>query len=418
MNKDIRENQALNSHILNFDFVQKKMSMPAAQSPIDPAMGSRIVLPSPGFSGTGVPFERMQGVNILENGKAELTFYAPDAGRVEVAGIGGSMQGRYDLTKGDDGYWRVVLDDVREGFHYCVFIVDGVVTYSPVLPFGFGCSYVMNYFEIPGEDSDFYLLNDVPHGTIHMELMKSKATGRWRNLWVYTPAGYETTDKKYPVLHILHGGGENETGWFWQGKLNYIADNLTASSECEEMIIVASSFAAPKELDDGTFLDAGFPDIMCNEIVPYIDSKYRTIPDRRSRAMAGLSAGGSMARQIAHGHPDFFANLGQFSCGGGFSVGGITTVQGGFLMLPNGKLMSSDGPHYDELFSTPEHYNSTMDVTFITCGTDDPRHAYTEPQVKELIDKGYNFEYACYPGYHEWDVWRYSARDFMKRLFK
>ena len=418
MKKEIRENQALNSHILNFDYVQKGMTVPTSQSPIDPAVGSKVVMPSPGFSGSGVPFKRVPGVSILENGKAEITFFAPDAKRVEIAGIGGSMQGRYDMEKQDDGYWKIVLDEVRSGFHYCVFIQDGVMTYSPVLPFGFGCSYVMNYFEVPDEDSEFYLLNDVPHGTIHMELLKSESTGRYRNLWVYTPYGYETSGKKYPVMHILHGGGENETGWFWQGKLNYIADNLIAEGKCEEMIIVASSFAAPKELEDGTFIDKGFPEVMCNEIVPFIDGKYRTIADREYRAMAGLSAGGSMARQIAHGHPECFANLGQFSCGGGFSVAGITTVQGGFLLLPNGTLQASGGPRYDELFASPEHYNSTMKVTFITCGTDDPRHKYTEPQVQELIDKGYNFEYACYPGYHEWDVWRYSARDYMMRLFK
>ena len=418
MEKKIRENQALNAHILNFDYVQKKMSMPQSSSPIDPAAGSKIVLPSPGFSGSGVPFEREPGVRILENGKAEISFYAPDAERVEIAGIGGSMQGRYDLEKEDDGYWRIVLEDVRSGFHYCVFIVDGVVTYSPVLPFGFGCSYVMNYFEVPDEDSSFYLLNDVPHGTIHMELLKSETMGRYRNLWVYTPYGYETSGKRYPVMHILHGGGENETGWFWQGKLNYIADNLIAEGKCEEMIIVASSFAAPKELEDGTFVDKGFPEIMCDEIVPFIDGKYRTVANREYRAVAGLSAGGSMARQIGHGHPECFANLGQFSCGAGFSVAGISTVKGGLFLLPNGKMTTGEGPHYDELFATPEHYNSTMKLTFVTCGTDDPRIGYTEPQVRELVEKGYDIRFATYPGYHEWDVWRYSARDFMMRLFR
>lgn len=418
MEKELRENQALNAHMLSFDCVQKKMEIPTFKTPIDPAAGAKITPPFPGFGGTGLPFEREPGVKILENGKAEVSFFAPDAKRVEIAGIGGSMQGRYDLEKVEDGYWRTVLDEVRDGFHFCVFIVDGVMTFNPVMPFGFGANNVLNFFEVPKEDTDFYLLKDVPHGTIHMEIMKSETTGRYRNLWVYTPNSYEKSDKRYPVLHILHGGGENETGWFLLGKINLIADNLIASGECEEMIIVSSAFAAPKELEDGTFVDKGFPEIMCSEIVPFIDQKYRTIADRNYRAMAGLSAGGSMARQIAHGHPDCFANLGQFSAGAGFSVANISTVPGSFFLLPNGKMSQSDAPHYDELFSSPEHFNSTMKVTFITCGTDDPRHAYTEPQVKELIKKGYHLEYASYPGYHEWDVWRCSARDYMKRLFK
>ena len=115
MKKEIRENQALNSHILNFDYVQKKMTMPTSQSPIDPAAGSKIVMPSPGFSGSGVPYESVPGVKILDNGKAEVTFFAPDAKRVEIAGIGGSMQGRYDMEKSEDGYWKIVLEEVRSG---------------------------------------------------------------------------------------------------------------------------------------------------------------------------------------------------------------------------------------------------------------------------------------------------------------
>ena len=115
MEKELRENQALNAHMLSFDCVQKKMEIPTFKTPIDPAAGAKIALPFPGFGGTGLPFEREPGVKILENGKAEVSFFAPDAKRVEIAGIGGSMQGRYDLEKVEDGYWRTVLDEVRDG---------------------------------------------------------------------------------------------------------------------------------------------------------------------------------------------------------------------------------------------------------------------------------------------------------------
>ena len=280
MKKEIRENQALNSHILNFDYVQKGMTVPTSQSPIDPAAGSKVVMPSPGFSGSGVPFKRVPGVSILENGKAEITFFAPDAKRVEIAGIGGSMQGRYDMEKQDDGYWKIVLDEVRSGFHYCVFIQDGVMTYSPVLPFGFGCSYVMNYFEVPDEDSEFYLLNDVPHGTIHMELLKSESTGRYRNLWVYTPYGYETSGKKYPVMHILHGGGENETGWFWQGKINYIMDNLIAEGKAEEMIIVTNcGYADPADPAKQKTMFSDLSELIKDDCIPFDPSERLKIFD-------------------------------------------------------------------------------------------------------------------------------------------
>lgn len=418
MKKEIRDNQAIYAHLLDFDPIHRKFVAPEKKSAIDPSAGSKVSMPSAGLGlGTG-GFEPVHAARTLDDGRVEITYFAPDAKRVEIAGMGGSMPGRYDLEPQGDGYWRVLIDDVGPGFHFCVFIVDGVLTFSPTMPFGYGFSYVMNYFEVPDPNEDFYLLKDVPHGAIRMELMKSERTGRYRNLWVYTPHGYDTSDKRYPVMHILHGGGENEAGWFWQGKLNYIADNLIAEGKCEEMIIVASSFAAMRELDDGKFINDSFPKVMVDEIVPFIDANYRTIADRNHRAMAGLSAGGSMARQIAHGFPETFANLGQFSCGAGFSVTGISTVENKLFPGPMGSHPAEMTEKYQKLFSSPESYNKTMDLTFITCGTDDPRHQYTEPQVKELRDMGFNVEYSCYPGHHEWDVWRYSARDYMIRLFR
>src|SRR5690606_33902432 len=122
-------------------------------------------------------------------------------------------------------------DGIRD-FH-----VTGVQTCA--LPIWYGCFYVINFFEKPDEDSDFFLLHDVPHGDIRMELYKSSVTGRIKAAWVYTPPGYDqNVDKRYPVLYIQHGVGENETGWIWHGKLNYITDNLLAEGKMEEMIIV------------------------------------------------------------------------------------------------------------------------------------------------------------------------------------
>ncbi|MBQ1466624.1 MAG: hypothetical protein IIZ17_08115 [Eubacteriaceae bacterium] len=414
MKKEIRDNQAIYENPLNFEQVYRRLVPTSPERHfLDPAYGSNVVLPTAG-PGRGT-YEAIHAARTLEDGTVVITFYAPDAKRVEVAGIGGSMQGRYDLEKWEDGYWKAEIKDIRSGFHYCVFIVDGVLTYNPTMPFGFGNSYVMNYFEVPEED-DFFLLKDVPHGCVRMEVMKSEMCGRWRNLYVYTPKDYDKTDKRYPVLYILHGGGENEIGWFWEGKLNYIADNLLAAGEMEEMLIVAASFTAPKEVGDNLFENVSFPEVISREIVPFIDENYRTIADRRSRCIAGLSAGGGTSRQIISLHPEVFANLGQFSSGGGFAVEGITTAKAPEGFGPPGATPMDKV--YAALFTSPEEYNERFDLTFITCGTDDGRHAFTSAQVAELREKGYNVEYCSYPGYHEWDVWRYSARDLMKRLFK
>jgi len=397
MKKEIRENQALNSHMLYFDPVHRKAS------PLPPfrADGKPPLRPA---GNTEAPYEEVPGVRTLDDGAVEITFYAPDAHSVKVAGWGGSsMPNTYEMQKGEDGYWKVTLEDVGPGFHYHDYLVDGVKTVNPLVPFGYGASRVVNYFEVPDPNEDFYLLQDVPHGTVRMELMKSETAGRYRSLWVYTPPGYDDSGRRYPVLYIQHGGGENEMGWIWQGKIHYIADNLLAAGQMEEMLIVCAAGYAPKRLEDGRYINLDFHEIMVREIVPFIDGKFRTVADRKSRAIAGLSMGGGQARAIAHRHTDVFANLGQFSCGGGFIVKGESMY----------------GPtDYSELFATPEHYNAIMDVTFVSCGTDDPRHAFTGVQVKELADQGFNVTYHPYPGFHEWDVWRFSARDFMKTLFR
>ena len=365
MKKEIRDNQAIYENPLNFDQVYTKLSPGSPErTPIDPAFGCTVLLPA--AAGARGEYEAVHAARTLEDGSVEITFFAPDAKRVEIAGIGGSMKGRYDLEKGEDGY---------------------------------------------------FLLTDVPHGSVRMEIMKSASCGRYRNLYVYTPYGYDTSGKRYPVLHILHGGGENEIGWFWQGKLNYIADNLIAEGKCEEMIIVASCFSAPHEIRDNVFVNESFISVMADEIVPFIDERFRTVADRDHRAIAGLSAGGSMARQIGHSRTEVFRNLGQFSCGGGFEVRGRTTAEG-FRGYGAGGGKNPMDDVYSALFSSPEEYNAKMGVTFITCGTEDPRHAYTSVQVKELADQGFNVEYGCCPGYHEWDVWRWSAKEFMQRLFR
>ncbi len=395
MRKEIRENQALNSHMLFYDPVNKKV----APMPPFPTDGKLPRLPP----APNTPYRDMPGVRTMDDGRVEVTLYAPDAHSVRIAGHGGSMPNSYDMERIEGGYWKVVIDDLGPGFHYHDYYVDGVKTFNPTIPFGFGSHAVVNYLEVPDPNEDFYLLKDVPHGTLHMELLKSELCGRYRNAWIYTPPGYETSGKRYPVLYIQHGGGENEMGWIWQGKINYIADNLLDAGEIEEMLIVCCAGYAPKQLEDGTFVTVDYSDVMVGEIVPFIDGKYRTIADREHRAIAGLSMGGGQARALAHRHPEVFASLGQFSSGGGFIVKGDP----------------ADGQYdYSELFATPEHYNSIMKLTFISCGTEDPRHKYTSVQVQELADKGYHVSYNPYPGHHEWDVWRFSARDFMKVLFR
>ena len=397
MANEIRNNPSLYSQMMMFD--------PVDHPPLLERDVSKSSPPGPKFQ-VGGCFEEVRPYRTLPDGSFELTYYAPYAHSVKVKGIIGAMWDGYDLEKAENGFWKVVIKDPTPGFHFIYFLVDGIRTTHPNMPFGYGACQVMNYIEIADLNDDFYLCRDVPHGVLHMEQYYSDIVGRWRNGWIYTPPSYaKEPDRRYPVMYIMHGSGEDEMGWFWLGKLNYIADNLIAAGECEEMIIVSVSGDVIRRLDPdkGICQNMDIAEVYAKEIVPMIDERYRTKAQREYRAVCGLSMGGAQARNIAHTHAELFANLGQFSCGAGFKI------QGECMGLP---------VDYSNVFRSPEYYNELMKVTYVTCGDQDPRGVYTEVQVNELRAQGYNVEFHWYPGHHEWNPWRQSARDFMKKLFR
>ncbi len=385
-----RFDQTYNSSLLCFDPVFRKLE------PHPPMMGD----PRKGMLPTG-DFAEEPGVRGMENGGASFSVFLPKAKEVTLEID--YMPGKTVFEKGEDGYFRAQVPDVGEGFHYLRMTVDGTPFLHPLLPIAFGYAGAVNYIDLPSKDTDT-LLQDVPHGRLSRELYRSEINGRMRACWVYTPPAYDACpERRYPVLYIQHGGGEDETDWFFSGKLNYILDNLIARGECEEMIVVANHGNAYREIGPGFFAEADASEILLRECVPFIDKTYRTLPDAAHRAVAGLSMGGGQARHLAHGHPEVFRNVGVFSSGQGFMVRG------------NSQNVEFD---YSDLFSTPEHYNSVMDVTFVACGEKDMRSEYTAPQVEELAQKGYNVVYRAYPGDHEWNVWRAAAKDFVRMIFK
>lgn len=171
-----------------------------------PAMGN--------FFENGQDYENMcyhdvaPAVALPAPGTVVLRFFAPDATCVEVAGIGGGMGNTHHVMKRsteEDGWWEITLHDIPEGFHYHEYFVDGNRCLNPHAPIGYGCFRPINYFEMPGEDSSFYYLNDVPHGDIRMEQYRSPVTGRIKACWVYTPPGYDHAHtESYPVLYLQH----------------------------------------------------------------------------------------------------------------------------------------------------------------------------------------------------------------------
>ena len=380
--EEMLKNQALNQHALFFDQLDKK-----------PIFGTVNGVPSLHY------VEEKRGVKVLDFGKAEFNFFAPDAKSVRVVGWGGSMPGGFDLKSLGDGYWQAVVENIAPGFHYCDFEVDGVRTINPLAPMGYGGFRPVNYFEMPGDDAAFWLLRDVPHGTVHMELFKCGMTGRTRCCYVYTPPRYdEEPEKRYPTLYIQHGGGEDETGWLWQGKINYICDNLIFDGRMKEMIVVMNDGYAFRPDGLGDPAGGDIDDVLADECVPFIEKKYRALSGARNRAMAGLSMGGMQTNAGIFKHPDVFANAGIFS--GGFREKGFN-FDGGPLL--------KDPPTFKEHF----------EFIFVAVGEQEqPSCDRLKESIAQYNARGIPIQLYTCPGYHEWDVWRHAALAFMTQLFQ
>jgi hypothetical protein len=191
--------------------------------------------------------------------------YAPKAKRVEVAGLGGFFPtDRIALEPDGKGGFYKSIAEFHWAMHYYFWYVDDVCVCNPEAGISYGCFTPINTFEVPEPGEDFYFIKEVPHGVVNLCKYHSGVNGHVKQCYVYTPPGYAKAEKKkYPVLYLQHGVGENETGWIWQGKLNFIMDNLIAGKQCEELT---------------------------DDIIPYIENNFRVKRGRNNRAMAGMPA--------------------------------------------------------------------------------------------------------------------------------
>jgi enterochelin esterase family protein len=366
---------------------------------------------------------------------AEFHLRAPNANRVQVD-IGGH---KYDMAKDSDGNWSVVTPPLVVGFHYYAFIVDGVSMADPASETFFGVSKMMSGLEVPSPGEDFYNNKDVPHGEVREHWYYSKINSAWRRCFVYTPPDYDSNPtNRYPVVYLQHGAGEDERGWHVQGHVNFILDNLIADGKAKPMIVVMDNgggsalFAngnlgrgrsparfmgetntpAPTNIGTNQFGNGGFgrngagmfggaagrfPDTLLHEIIPMIDSTYRTIPNRENRALAGLSMGGMQTRTIGLAHLDAFSHIGIFS--------------GGTL----GSLSDTNSPLVD-----PAKFNSLVKVAFVSFGSVENGANNLQTYHDLLVAAGItNMTYYISPGTaHEWQTWRRSFYNFAQLLFK
>ncbi|EGF93184.1 carbohydrate-binding module 48 Isoamylase N-terminal domain family protein [Asticcacaulis biprosthecium C19] len=259
---------------------------------------------------------------VNSQGYARFRITAPDAKAVKVSlGLGG--RGGTTLTQGADGVWTGTTEGpMDEGFHYYHLTVDGGIFNDPGAKNFYGSIRWESGIEIPAHDADFYALKDVPHGNVQQIMFPSPSTNTQRRAFVYTPPGYhKDSATRYPVLYLQHGWGEDETAWSNQGHANLIMDNLIAEGKTKPFIIVMT-YGMTNEVKMGglrNFDIKPFQTVMIDELIPYVDSHFRTLSDQPNRAMAGLSMGGFETKLITFANLDKFAYIGLLS-GGTISV--------------------------------------------------------------------------------------------------
>jgi len=340
------------------------------------------------------------------NGRVRVSIAAPLATKVQLD-LGGK---KYDMVKNEQGVWTGESLPQDEGFHYYQLNIDGASVPDPGSRYFYGAGRWGSGIEVPATDQDFYALKNVPHGLVSENLYFSDMTGSWRRCFVYTPPGYESSGKHYPVLYLQHGSAEDETGWSAQGKANLILDNLIADKKAVPMIIVMDNGYAYKPQQEGQNNASGpaisiFEDVMMGEIIPMIDKKFRTIADRDHRAIAGLSMGANQTMRIIMNHLDKFSYIGGFS--------GTPNYPSGDAIDPATFLGGK--------FNDSKALNRQLHLLWLGLGTREPNpFPASVGAFRAMLDKqGINYQFYASPGTaHEWLTWRRDLKNYAVLLFR
>jgi enterochelin esterase family protein len=354
--------------------------------------------------------------------RVEIRFKAPDATKVK---LNFWSDPKLDMEKQADGFWTVTTPPMAPGLHYYTIIVDGAEVSDPGSTAYFGGSKWTSAVEVPEAGADYYLIKDVPHGQVREIWYHSSVTGTWRHALVYLPPGYETqTKRRYPVLYLQHGGGEDETGWIRQGKANFILDNLIASGNAKPMIIVMANgyatragyqvpdlngkpFGSPEMMKVMQERMGAFEDDMTQVLIPFVDKTFRTITDRDHRAMAGLSMGGMQTFQVTFNHLDEFSYIGGFS--------------GAANVFATGTDKLDTKTAFNGTMADPAAFSKRVHLLWIGVGTDEPERMKSGlEKLNASLNEG-NIKHVFYesPGTsHEWQTWRRDLKDFAPRLFQ
>jgi enterochelin esterase-like enzyme len=350
------------------------------------------------------------------DGSLTLRYLAPNATQVTASG---ELDGKpHSMTKGDDGVWSVTIGPLPPDIYTYAFNVDGVVALDPRnvnTKYGYGGFGPVSVVEVPGNGPQFYDTKDVPHGEVRIRPYQAKALdGLERTVWVYTPPNYDKGGN-FPVLYLLHGAGDIESGWTMIGRMNSILDNLIAEGKAKPMVVVmplghtiqsfwagpAKSFAA----QGGGFGRGSGPSgalqpfgkDLLEDVMPLVESTYKVSKKADDRAIAGLSMGGGQTLNIAFNHPELFRYV--------------------VLMSPAAGGVNAQA--YPAIFKDPSVVNKQFKLFWMGVGKDDNLVGQADHALTAALDAaGIKHTFKESEGRHEWAVWRHNLNDVAPLLFK
>lgn len=322
------------------------------------------------------------------------------------------------MTRDAAGVWSVTIGPVPPETYVYNFVVDGLrvldLANNSVKS---GVALSSNIVEVPGTPARFDQAQNVPRGSVNIHTYQSTVQNAARTMYVYVPDAYYTSPAtRYPVLYLYHGGGGYEADWVRDGRAAVIMDNLIAGRQAVPMIIVMpnNTLVAPAAGGRGAGPAAPGPPAsaatlareLLTDIVPFIETRYRVVADRNSRAIAGLSAGGGTAFPTGLNNLDKFAYVGQFSSGMFGGTGANTTTGVSADVIVPG------------LFTDVATKQAQLKLLYMSCGSEDPRLPFQVKTFQELTARGYKPVMREFAGAHVWKVWRHSLQDFAPRLFR
>ena len=372
--------------------------------------------PAPPGAGRGGP----QAVSPEVGADRTLTFRYSAPGAKQVT-VNGELDGKpHPMTMEANGVWSVKIGPLPPDIYTYSFNVDGAVALDPRNPntkYGYGGFGAVSVVQVPGDGPQFYDVKPVPHGVVRIHPYLSKTMGVSRTVWIYTPPDYEK-GKNFPVLILIHGAGDIESGWTMIGRANNILDNLIAEAKSKPMVVVMplghavqSFWTGPAKSAAGTGARATgsgrgapagpqglnlFARDLLEDVLPLLEKEYKVSKRPEDRAIAGLSMGGGLTMNVAFNRPDLFRYVGIMSSGG----------QNADISYPN-------------FFKDPAATNRQIRLLWIAVGKDDALVGGGSKALDEILTRnGIKHTYLITEGRHEWTVWRYHLRDLAPLLFR